>query len=131
MTGTNSAEKSVIVVGASSQRSRYSNKAVRAYLDEGFRVFPVHPKEPEVEGQKAYPTIAAVPEACELLLLYVRPEIGLPMLEEAPGKGVRRVFVNPGTGSPELLQRIRELRMEPIEACAILALGRSPQSYPD
>jgi predicted CoA-binding protein len=121
----------VIIVGASSDRSRFSNKAVRAYAEMGYRVYPVHPNESRVEGFAVSPSLSQVPGHADLLLLYVRPEAGLHVVGEAGAKGVKRIYVNPGTGSTDLVRRIRELGMEPIEACAIRALGKSPAQYPD
>ena len=120
----------MIIVGASADRSRFSNKAVRAYLDEGFTVYPVHPREKEIEGLAVSPDVSSVAAVVDLLLLYVRPEAGMAAVEAAGHKGVRRIYVNPGTESPALLQRIRDLGMEPVEACAIRALGRAPSEYP-
>jgi predicted CoA-binding protein len=126
-----SSDRRVIILGASPQRSRFSNKAVRAYREAGLEVLPVHPSAGEVEGVAAYPSIAAVPGPADLLLLYVRPEIALSAIEEAARHGVRQVFINPGTGSRALTERIVELGMEPIQGCAIIALGKSPAQYPD
>ena len=131
MTARPDPSRSVIVLGAGSDRSRYSNKAVRAYAQLGYTVYPVHPKETEVEGWKAFPDLDSVDGAADLLLLYVRPEVGLQMIDQAPGKGVRDVYVNPGSGSPDLVARIRGLGLNPIEACSIVAVGRSPADYAD
>jgi predicted CoA-binding protein len=125
------AGRSVVVLGASSSRARMSNKAVRAYLEAGYRVIPVHPSETEIEGLAVHPTVRAIPDPGELLLLYVRPELGLQALDQAAEAGIKRIYVNPGTGSVELVSRIRELGMEPIETCAIRALGRAPDEFPD
>ena len=123
--------RAALIFGASPKRDRMSNKAIRAYLEAGYRVIPVHPTEAVIEGLPTFPTIASVADPGELLLLYVRPEIGLRALPEAAASGIRRVYVNPGTGSEELVSRIRSLGMEPIEACAIRALGRFPSEFPD
>lgn len=119
------------MVGASPRRWRFGNKAVRAYREAGYDVYPVHPTESRIEGIPAFASIGEVPVLAELLLLYVRPEIGSALIGEALGRGVSRVYVNPGSGSPELVAKIRELGMEPIEACAIVALGKIPAQYPD
>ena len=121
----------VIILGASPQRWRFGNKAVRCYEEAGYRVFPVHPEAEEVEGIPAAPTISAVPEPAELLLVYVRPQIGQGCIAEAAGRGVRRVILNPGTSSPALVRLIQERGMEAVETCAIVALGRSPAEFPD
>lgn len=125
------AARRVLVLGASSKRWRFANKAVRAYLEAGHEVIPVHPRETEVEGLRVYPSLADVPERAALLLLYVRPEVGLQCIDEAPARGVETVFLNPGTESEELAERVRQLGMEPIQACAIVAIGRSPAEFPE
>jgi predicted CoA-binding protein len=130
MTGA-SEEKSIIIVGASSDRSRFSNKAVRAYRDIGWTVYPVHPTETIVEGLPCVPRIADVQGRAATANFYVRPNVGLSLIEEAPAKGVRRVYLNPGADSPELAERTRALGMEPIEACSIVAIGKSPAQYED
>jgi hypothetical protein len=78
-----------------------------------------------------YPTIAEVPGEASTLSLYLPPEVGITVVDAAPGRGVRDVFVNPGAGSPELVARILELGMNPIEACSIVAMGKSPAEYAD
>jgi uncharacterized protein len=123
-------EQSVIIVGASNKRDRFANKAVRAYRDLGWTVYPVHPVERMVEGIPCSPTIAEIPGRAAVMSLYVPPAAGLEIIGGAPAKGVRDVYVNPGSGSPELVERIRELGMNPIEACSIIAVGRRPADYP-
>ena len=46
--------KTVAVVGASSDRRKFGNKALRAFREEGHTVIPINPNEPEVEGLKTY-----------------------------------------------------------------------------
>lgn len=122
-------ERAVIVLGASPKRTRFANKAVRAWRDAGYRIYPVHGAAMEVEGFPVYRRISDVPVQAATLLLYVRPEFSLPLIGEAPARGVRRVFLNPGTESEELEARIESLGMEPVEACAIVYLGRSPSEF--
>src|SRR4051794_37950883 len=73
-------ESSVAVLGASRDRRKYGNKAVRAYLESGFTVFPVNPTEATIEGLKAYPNLDAISEPVDFVSLYVPPAIGLKLL---------------------------------------------------
>jgi uncharacterized protein len=118
--------RSVAIVGASRDRTKFGNKAVRAYRGIGDRVYPIHPKETEIEGAPAFPSLRAVPESVDRIALYVPPAIGFALLEEIAEHRPVELFVNPGTGSPELLRRARELGLDPIEACSILAIGVDP-----
>ena len=127
----NQAPARAIVLGASPKRWRFSNKAVRAYREAGYDVLPVHPHHREIEGLATYPTIDELPGTADVLLLYVRAEIGRRHLAAAAAKGVRTVYMNPGAGSPELAEEARRLGMEPLDACAIVAIGRSPAEFPE
>ena len=52
-----------VVVGASSDRSKYGNKVLRCYQQHGREpLYAVNPREQEIEGLRAYPNLAALPE---------------------------------------------------------------------
>ncbi len=50
------------VVGASTNRDKFGNKVLRAYQRKGFKVYPINPREPEIEGLKAYVDLKSLPE---------------------------------------------------------------------
>lgn len=119
----------VAIVGASRNRLKYGNRAVRAYLRQGHEVLPVNPNGQEVEGLPAYPSIGHLPEGrLDRVLLYVPPEIGVKVLEEIARREVDEVWVNPGAESEELFRKAKELGLRVVYACAILDIGESPQA---
>jgi uncharacterized protein len=118
------AQKRVAVVGASADRSKYGNKAVRAYRNAGWTVFPVHPTLREVEGLEAYPSLDALPVAeLDRVSLYVPARIGIQILDQVARKRARELWLNPGSESPELLDRASKLGLSVIQACSILAVA--------
>ena len=119
-------EKTVAIIGASNDRSKYGNKAVRAYLRMGFKVYPVNPKEEMVEGLKSYNSILDIPDEIDRATLYVPPKVGLKIIEEIAQKGVGELSLNPGSESDELVDKAHTLGLEPILACSILAVGLDP-----
>ena len=120
---------SIAIIGASANRSKYGNKAVRAYHERGYTVYPIHPAQTEVEGLPAYKSVLDVPEAIDVATFYVAPAIGLKVIEEVARKGIREVLLNPGAESEELLQRAKELGIEASVVCSILAVGRYPSEF--
>src|SRR5918998_1063350 len=95
--------KVVAVVGASSDRNKFGNKALRAFRAEGYTVVPVNPNEREVEGLKTFASVLDVPQAIDMATVYVPPEIGITLLPEFERKGIPEIWVNPGAESEELL----------------------------
>ena len=73
--------QTVAVIGASRNRDKFGNKAVRAFAKRGYTVIPIHPREREVEGLQAYRSVLDVPGPIDLATLYV-PAIG-----RRPGHG--------------------------------------------
>lgn len=124
-------EKTVAVIGASTDRSKYGNKSVRAHATQGWRVFPVHPSATEIEGHTAYKSLAVIPESIHRVSLYLPPAIGIKILPEIVAAEPEEFFVNPGAESAELLALARELGLKPIQACSIVEIGTSPMQFPD
>jgi acyl-CoA synthetase (NDP forming) len=122
--------RTVAVIGASNDRSKYGNRAVRAYRAGGFEVYPVNPHEAQVEGLRAYASILDVPAAIDRATVYLPPAVTLGVLEEIARKGVRELFLNPGSEDSAVIDRAQALGMVPILACSIVDIGRSP-SRPD
>jgi predicted CoA-binding protein len=117
------------VVGASSNRSKFGNKAFRAFQNQGYTVIPVNPNEPDVEGTKTIASVLDIPGEIDLVTVYVPPHIGLRVLDEIAKKGAKEVWLNPGADDDEVVARARELGLNVIVACSILGIGESPHNY--
>ncbi|HEX7139428.1 MAG TPA: CoA-binding protein [Vicinamibacterales bacterium] len=118
--------KVVAVIGASNDRHKFGNRAVRAYREQGYTVIPINPHEPEIEGLKAYGSILDVPGPVDMASFYVPPEVGEQVIADVARKGVAEVWLNPGAESDALIARARDLSIKPIVACSIVAIGRNP-----
>jgi predicted CoA-binding protein len=117
---------SVAVIGASNARHKFGNKAVRAYLRQGWTVYPVNPNEPIVEGLTSYPTVSAIPGPVDRAALYVPPSVGITMLAQIRSKAIAELWVNPGAESEALIAEAERLGLDPIQACAIVDIGEHP-----
>lgn len=118
--------KTVAVIGASNDRRKFGNRAVRAFLQQGYTVIPINPGEREIEGLPAYASVLDVPVAIDMASFYVPPEIGEALLEEMARKKIPEVWLNPGSESDELIARAHALSIQPIVACSIVAIGENP-----
>jgi predicted CoA-binding protein len=118
--------RTVAVIGASSNRAKFGNKALRAFARQGFTVFAVNPNELEVEGYRTYPSVLDVPGPIDMATVYVPPDVGLQVVEELARKGVGEVWLNPGADGDEVVDRARELGLKTIQACSIMSIGERP-----
>ena len=118
--------KTVAVIGASSDRRKFGNRALRAYIQQGFTVLAINPNETEVEGLKTYASVLDVPGPIDMATFYVPPDIGEKVIDEVAKKGITEVWLNPGAESDALVERARALNIRPIQACSIMAIGEDP-----
>lgn len=120
--------KTVAVVGASSDRNKFGNKAFRAFQAEGYKVIPINPNEREVEGVATYASVTDVPERIDMATVYVPPDIGITLLDGFEKKQIAEIWINPGAESDELIADARRRKLNVIEACSIVGIGRNPYS---
>ena len=121
--------KSVAIIGASNNRRKYGNKALRAFAARGYTVYPINPHEQEIEGHRAFASVLDVPNAIDMATVYVRPEVGVRVMEELAARKVPEVWLNPGADGPQVVSRADELGLRTIQACSIIGIGESPRSY--
>jgi predicted CoA-binding protein len=119
----------IAVIGASSDRHKFGNKALRAFRKQGFTVVPINPHEREVEGERAYPSVLDYPDPIDEATFYVQPEVGVAVMADVARKGIKTVWLNPGADAPEVIDRARALGIQPTIACSILAVGESPGEF--
>ena len=122
-------KKTVAVIGASNNRAKFGNKALRAFERRGYTVIPINPGEAEVEGHKTYASVLDVPHALDMATVYVPPDEGLKVMEQLAQKGIGEVWLNPGADSPQVVARARELGLNMVQACSIIGIGESPSRY--
>jgi predicted CoA-binding protein len=116
----------VAIIGASNERSKYGNKAVRAFCQRGYTVYPVNPNEATVEGIPAFASIKDVPVRPEMITVYVRPQVLLKLLPDIATRGCDELWLNPGTESDEVLAEAERLKLNVVQACSIIGVGVSP-----
>ena len=121
--------KTVAVIGASNDRSKFGNKAVRAFIQQGYTVYPVNPREEEVEGLLCYKSIKDVPERPERVSVYVPSPVLLKLLPDIAAKGCDELWLNPGTESDAVLVEADRLGLNVVQACSIVAIGVSPATF--
>jgi len=119
----------VAVVGASRDRRKFGNKAVRAFRDAGHTVIPINPHETEVEGERTYASVLDVPGPIDMATVYVQPDVALRLLDEFQTKQIPEIWLNPGADADDVLAEARRRGLNVIAACSIMGAGKRPSEY--
>ncbi len=113
------------VVGASADRSKYGNKVLRCYVQNGRRVFPVNPRERIVEGLPCLAGVADLPDEVASISVITPPAVTERVVEEAIARGVRNVWMQPGAEGPAAVARCEEAGVNVVAdgSCVLVVLG--------
>ena len=129
--------KVVAVLGASRDRRKFGNKAVRAFQNRGYDVIPINPSHSHeelsncvlIEGLRTYGSVLDVPRSIDMATFYVPPNIGEQIVSEMATKGVPEIWLNPGADSRVLIARAYALGLKTKLWCSIVAIGEAPSDY--
>ena len=121
--------KTVAVVGASADRAKFGNKALRAFQAQGYRVIPINPNERAVEGLETYASVLDVQEPIDMATVYVQPEVTLRLLDDFAKKGIREIWVNPGAEDDAVMGEAQRRGLNVIFACSIIGIGQNPADF--
>ena len=117
----------IAVIGASVDRTKFGNRCVRAYVQQGWIVYPIHPREITIEGLTNYRSIGDVPAGrIDRVTLYLPASLGVRVMAEIAKRGdVDEVMLNPGADDPEVVRKALELGLNVVTGCSLVAIGAS------
>lgn len=85
------------VVGASNNHDKYGNKVVRCYLQHKKTVYPINPKESQIEGLACLSNIEKLPDTVNSISVVTPPFITLEIVKTAIKKGISNIWLQPGS----------------------------------
>jgi len=112
--------KTLAVVGLSSKPMRPSHGVAEYMQQRGYRIIPVNPQESAVLGEKAYPSLEAVPEDTEFVVIFRRPACVPEIVESAIRKGAKVIWMQEGIAHEAAAARARAAGLTVIQDHCIL-----------
>ena len=102
-------QRTVAVLGASSDRRKFGNKSVRAHAHAGWRVVPVNPRAAgeQIEGHDAVGTLADA-GPLDRVTVYLPPRLTATLLDDMAATDATEVYFNPGSADRRVLELARE-----------------------
>jgi len=74
--------RTIAVIGCSTQPGKAAHEVPRYLKEHGYRIIPVHPSAVEILGERAYPSLATIPQRIDLVNVF-RPSEEAPALVES------------------------------------------------
>ena len=112
--------KTIAVVGLSSDPSRPSYDVTRYMQSQGYRIIPVNPYETEVLGEKAFATLADVPERIDLVNIFRRSSEAGQFVDQAIQLGIKAVWLQDGVIDGEAAKRADDAGLDVVMDDCIL-----------
>jgi predicted CoA-binding protein len=115
--------ETVVVLGASNKKERYSYKAMINLIKAGHKVIPVHPKLKEIEGVKVINNLSDIKEKVDTITIYVGSDKLKQLIPQIIALKPGRIISNPGTETQELKEAAQEAGINYEETCTLVLLA--------
>jgi len=118
--------RTIAVVGLSDKPERDSNEIARYLQSQGYRVVPVNPMLTVILGEKAYPSLAAIPPdvKVDIVDVFRRSDQVPPIVDEAIARGDRVIWMQLGVEHPEAAAKARAAGITVLENLCIMVQHR-------
>jgi len=125
------AQKRIAVVGASRNRDKFGNKIYRALRARGYEVYPINPAASQIEGDKVYPNLGALPLMVDGVITIVPPKQTEKVVRECARLGIKRVWMQPGSESEEAISFLKEHGIPTVyDVCMLMTVAASDNAAP-
>ncbi len=113
-------QKNWAVFGASANERKFGHKIYKLLLRYGHEVYAVNPKETEIAGAPCYSSLADLPVVPDVVDFVVPPAVALTALPACKALGIKRVWLQPGVNTPEVVALARSLDLEVIDYTCVM-----------
>lgn len=116
--------KNWAVVGSTHDTSKWAYKVFQKLKSRGYNVYPVNPKQDEVDGVKCYPSLKDIEATIDVVSLIINPKAGIEVVLQAKEKGIKNIWCQPGAESQELIEKAKSYGINIIyNECVLVELG--------
>jgi uncharacterized protein len=113
-------QKKLAVVGVSGNPRKFGAAVYRELKERGYRVFAVNRNAESVQGDRCYPSLQALPESVDGVVVVVPPAETEKVVREAEAASIKRIWMQRGAESKEAIDFCREHDLNAIHGECIL-----------
>lgn len=123
------AQKTLAIVGMSRAPQSFGFGAAKELTAKGYRLFLVNPNAPDIQGERCYPSVAAIPEEVGGALFLTPPGATEQAVREAVAAGVTHLWIQQGAESKEALAFCEEKGLSAVSGHCILMFAEPVGSF--
>lgn len=122
-------QRKLAVVGVSRKRMKFGNLAFKELKAKGYQLFPINPNAETIEGARCYPSLSALPEPVDGVVVIVPPAQTEQVVRDAAAAGIRRVWMQQGAASPAAIRFCAENGISAVHGECILMFAEPAAFY--
>jgi len=108
------------VVGVSSSPEKWGYKVYKDLKGAGYKVYPINPKLNKINGDKCYANLHQLPEKPDVVVTVVPPKVTWKIIEEAAELGIKKIWMQPGSESEEIIEKAEKLGLTLMHGICIM-----------
>jgi predicted CoA-binding protein len=112
--------RKLAIVGVSRSGQGFGNSAYKELKTKGYQIYPVHPEADMIDGERCYPSLKALPEPVEGLLIVLPPQETEKVVQEAAEAGIRHVWMQQGAESVAAIRFCEEQGINAVHGECVL-----------
>jgi predicted CoA-binding protein len=121
--------KRIALVGVSRSGKKFGNTILTELKSRGYQVYVVHPEANEIAGERCYPNLDAVKGLVDGVVICVTARQAEQALRQAVAAGIKKIWLQQGSESSQVLAAARELGVEPVSGKCILMYAQPVRSF--
>jgi len=121
--------KRLAVVGLSRTGKKFGNIAFKELKERGYQLYPVHPEAKEIDGERCYPSLTALPSPVDGVLVSLPPKKAISVLQDAASAGLKNIWLQQGSESAEVFAQAHRLGLNIISGKCILMYAQPVRAF--
>lgn len=112
--------KKWVVIGVTINKEKFGYKIYKRLQAIGATVYGISPKYKEIDGNFVYEKIDDLPDDVDVAVFVVNPNLGVDYVKACAKKGIKTIWLQPGTVDFQLLNEAKKHNLEVIQSCVLV-----------
>lgn len=113
------------VVGATRNKEKFGYKIYKLLKEKGYEVTPINPVYADIEGDPTREDLKALDSSVDCVSVVVSPKRSEVVLEQAIDLGIKNIWFQPGTFTPEIIDKAEDAGLNVVYYdCVLVELGK-------